>query len=358
MVQRVFMHIGLPKTGTTFVQSVLRSNARHLANTGLLYVGDNWLEHANASAVIRELSRVKNFTPEARTSWDRLRQQAVEFEGRAALLSHEYFCAASSEQAQRAVADLEPCEVHLILTVRDLPSLLTAAWQQEVKKRATEPLWQWWPEDNETPLSQSSWRTLDVMGILRRWNPHVPAERIHIVTVPPPGTPRDTLLFRFASACGADLTDCDLTAQDTNASLGVVATELKRRVNLHVRRPIRGWREVPRWLRDYLAGTILSRYGRERFRLHDDQIKALREKTEQTLAYLNERAFPVEGDLSDLQVRDDVIGRRTPDDVPESELNDVAVRVIADLVHDVRKLSRRNTQLERELERMRNSDQG
>lgn len=351
MAQQVLLHIGLPKTGTTYLQSVLRSNADHLARSGLLYVGDNWFDHANASAIVRELPRVKEFGPRARESWERLRRQALDYPGRSALFSHEYFCAASSVQVQRTIDDLQPSEVHLILTVRDLPSLLTAAWQQEIKKHGTEALSSWWPEDSEAPESRCTWRTLDTTGVLQRWAAHVPPQHVHIVTVPPPGTPPEALLHRFAEACSISLAECDLSVDDANTSLGVVAVELKRRVNNYVRAPIQGWREVPRWLRDYLAGEILSRYGGERFRLADHQISALADRTEALLDFLRRQDFRIEGDLDDLRVRKELSDRRTPDDVTESELADLAAHAIADLVQDVRSLTRENAQLRRRLKR-------
>ena len=52
-----------------------------------------------------------------------------------AVISHELFCAADADQAGRAVRSLQPAEVHVVLTVRDMATLLPAEWQETVKHR-------------------------------------------------------------------------------------------------------------------------------------------------------------------------------------------------------------------------------
>ena len=53
MAQRVFLHVGLPKTGTTYVQTVLWRNRAALAEQGLVYPGPRRREHMWASMVVR-----------------------------------------------------------------------------------------------------------------------------------------------------------------------------------------------------------------------------------------------------------------------------------------------------------------
>lgn len=364
MVEQIFFHIGAPKTGTTFIQQVLLANRQQLASNGMLYVGERWTDHSHSAAIVRESPRLESFSEEALGAWDRLRSEARDYDGKSAIISHEYFSAASKDQAGRAIADLAPAEVHLVLTVRDLPSVLAAAWQQQVKYRQVKPLTQWWPKEDDTPRGELNWRTLDFVGVLERWTPHVPVERVHIVTVPPPGSPRTTLLQRFADACCIDMTGCDLEVPRANESLGVVEVELMRRINRHIKPPIRGFREVVPWLRNYLAQSILVQFGKEPFRLTEEQEKSLTGRTEETISYIAEKGFSVHGDLRDLTIRNDKAGQRTPDEVSEAELNAVAVQVIAQLVQDVRSRTRKNAELRRanrrlrhQLKRLRGSDE-
>ena len=47
-----------------------------------------------------------------------------------ALVSHEFFCSASAEQAKRMVDQLAPAEVHVVVTAREPLGLFTSSWQE------------------------------------------------------------------------------------------------------------------------------------------------------------------------------------------------------------------------------------
>src|SRR5262245_20232563 len=100
---------------------------------------------------------------------------------------------------------------------------------------------------------------MDPASVAGRWGGSLPADHVHVVTVPRQGRDRDELWRRFAAACGiTDLSaELDLGVGMVNESLGVVAAELLRRVNERVGPPIEGSREQARWLRDTLAHTVL-----------------------------------------------------------------------------------------------------
>ena len=52
MTQVVYLHVGGPKSGTTFIQQVLEHNAAALAKAGVLVVGPR-LELIHAAMVVR-----------------------------------------------------------------------------------------------------------------------------------------------------------------------------------------------------------------------------------------------------------------------------------------------------------------
>ncbi len=55
MARRVFWHIGLPKTGTTYLQDVLWSNREgQLRRSGLLLPGTGHREHLGAALEVQE----------------------------------------------------------------------------------------------------------------------------------------------------------------------------------------------------------------------------------------------------------------------------------------------------------------
>jgi hypothetical protein len=45
MSEKVIVHIGTPKTGTTYLQDVLFRNQRRLAGAGILYPADRFDAH-------------------------------------------------------------------------------------------------------------------------------------------------------------------------------------------------------------------------------------------------------------------------------------------------------------------------
>ena len=56
----VYLHIGEPKTGTTFVQQVLWRNRSALAQFGIMLPGPRPLAHWRAAQDLREVAQVAN----------------------------------------------------------------------------------------------------------------------------------------------------------------------------------------------------------------------------------------------------------------------------------------------------------
>ena len=72
MAQRVFFHIGLPKTGTTYLQTLMWNNRDELRRQGVLVPGESNRVHLWASGVVREDPNLDRRGPEAKHAWDRL----------------------------------------------------------------------------------------------------------------------------------------------------------------------------------------------------------------------------------------------------------------------------------------------
>ena len=90
--------------------------------------------------------------------------------------------------------------------------------------------------------------------------PTLPPERVHLVTVPPPGGPSDQLWKRFAERARARARDAPYAeSETTNASLGGAEVTMLRRLNAALRE-----REVPRpvyvdWVRETIVKEVLAR---------------------------------------------------------------------------------------------------
>src|SRR5689334_958549 len=116
---QVFLHVGSPKTGTTFLQDVLWTQRRTAREQGLLLPGRRFHDHFLATLDVRGLADQPGYPAEAKGTWARLVEQSLAWDG-TVLISHELFAGATAEQASAAVASLSPrADVHVVVTARD-----------------------------------------------------------------------------------------------------------------------------------------------------------------------------------------------------------------------------------------------
>jgi hypothetical protein len=244
---RVLVHIGEPKTGTTFLQQVMWSNRAELAAQGVVLPGHHPQDHFRASQDLRGIEKRPDDPAGSWTGeWEILAHQARQAP-QAAVISHELFSAVDEQQAQRAVRSLQPAEVHVVLTVRDMASLLPAEWQETVKHR-NDRSWEDWLSDVIDRESVDPdrrqwwfWRVHDTLAILRLWADHVPADRIHVIMTPPQGSGNSLLWERFAALLGVDPGAVDLSRARANTSLGLPEIEFLRRLNQALPAEVPDW---------------------------------------------------------------------------------------------------------------------
>jgi hypothetical protein len=338
VARSVYLHVGTPKTGTTFLQTVMWRNRRALRRKGLLMPGDQRPDHLYASLVIRGATGLERRHPDAPTSWERICGQVQGWK-RTAVISHEFFGAATAEQATAAIAALAPAEVHVVVTARDLVKLFPSMWQEHIKFRGTEPLAQFADAEDSDPLRVWGWRTMDASDVLDRWGRNLPPDRIHVVTVPPKGSPPEVLWQRFAGLLGVDPSACDATVGRVNDSLGLAEVELLRRVNPHLGDGLPAPRDVGRWLRGYLGRSVLAARGGQRFGPDLAQREQLVERGTRIASQIRDRGYDVIGDLDDLLPTPDET-LPDPSSVTDAQMLDVATETISRMLIDLRTATR------------------
>ncbi len=306
---RVLVHIGEPKTGTTFLQQVMWSNRAELAAQGVVLPGHHPQDHFRASQDLRGIEKRADDPAGSWTGeWEIVAHQARQAP-RAAVISHELFSAADQEQAQRAVRSLEPAEVHVVVTVRDMASLLPAEWQETVKHR-NDRGWEDWLADviDKESLDPDRrqwwfWRVHDTLAILDLWGRQVPADRIHVIMTPPQGSGNSLLWERFAGLLGVDPGGVDLSRARANTSLGLPEIEFLRRLNQAL--PA----EVPDWfymwtVKEGVAHQALAARPREgRLVLPEDRQAWAGEQAETLISGLASAGYDVIGDPGELRPR-------------------------------------------------------
>lgn len=337
MAQRVFLHIGLPKTATTYLQTICWSARDQMKRDGVLLPGNERRDHLWASRLVRGEGKPEKRTEAQRTAWERLQRELEQWPG-TGLVSHEFFAAASADQAREMVAALAPAEVHLIVTAREPLGLFTASWQESLKNRSTTPMADYGRTVSSRPTDIWNWRTLDLRLVLERWTEAVPAERVHVLPLDRTA-PRDDIWHRFASVLGLDGAAYDTSHSFPNESMGVVEAEVLRRVNRH----LGGFQSAfdrGVFIRTFLADERLVPRAGEKFWPLPDQIDDCRSRGRAALDYLAEHPFDVVGPLAGLAVPDDLPARRTPDSVSDAEVAEAATELVAVLLGDVRELRR------------------
>lgn len=234
---KVLLHIGEPKTGTTFLQHVMWRNRDELSAQGVVLPGHHPQDHYRASQDLRGIPKLASDPAGSWTGeWEILARQAQQAP-RVGVISHELFSAADPEQAERAVRSLQPAEVHVVITVRDMATLLPAEWQETVKHRNAKGFGEWLEDviDRESYSADRRqwwfWRVHDTMAILGIWAQYVPPQRIHVITVPPRGSDNALLWQRFAALLEVDPASVDISRARPNASLGLPEIEFLRRLN-------------------------------------------------------------------------------------------------------------------------------
>lgn len=336
MNPRVVLHIGAPKSGTTYLQSVIWGSKNRLERHGVLVPGRRRFDHTKAAGAVCS-ERPASVRPGSRYAlWERFVGQAREWQG-TTLLSDEWFVSATADQARRALADLAGCEVHVVFTARDFARQVPAAWQEELKLGNASSLEEF-AAGLDAPGTKWSWDTLDAAEVLPRWAGTLPADRVHVVTVPPGRAEPDLLWRRFAVACGFDPAWGDTDVTDANESLGVEAARFLQEVGPALREAVGAdhthWTEQYKWLRRYVGHEVLVPLGGGRIGLDPDTMRRLRERTARTEQLLRDSGWDLQGDLADLSAAQP--GGRSPSSVTAEEMLAVAVQAMPKMLARLR----------------------
>jgi len=248
MATRVVLHIGVMKSGTSFIQQVLLANRKRLAAQGILFPGPRWRDQVVAvrDVMAHDAEGADALAPDG--PWHRMVAQIREWRG-TAIVSMEYL-GPRGEDKVRFILDCFPeADVQVVLTARDLARSITSMWTESVQNRAYAS----WPSylrsvraERVDGAGRAFWRQQRVHEIAERWARLAGREHFTLVTVPPRGAPPTLLWERFCEVAGipADLCDLDVPR---NVALDAPSAMVMRALN------------------ERLSGTALSEADYHRF---------------------------------------------------------------------------------------------
>jgi len=314
--RRLVLHVGLHKTGTTYLQNVLRANRAALAAQGVWVPVPDVAGVPSATMAAWDLRGRRSERSRDRRQvgqWDALCSAAARSPMPVALVSAESLSLLTRRQASRALAGFADRSPTVVVTCRDLGRVLVSGWQESVKNGAVED-WSTYVarvRDREArgrDPGRGFWLNHDLPAVLDVWGHTVPTDRLVVVTLPPAGAPAGTLLARFAEAVGFDPSPLDTSSARANPGLGVAGTEVVRRLNVRLGRRLNG-RQQDHVVRHVVVGGLRAADD-AREGLPAEELPWLTGEARRTVAAVRHSGARVVGDLDDLRPRPDPRARR------------------------------------------------
>ena len=335
--ERVYVHIGPLKTGTTFLQQVLTKNKEALAADGVLFPRNRYAQQVGSALDLLD-KRMHRDAPGNTGQWDRLAKEVAAWEGATAVISQEFLCTASPAQVERMVSSLAPAQVHVIYTARDYSRVVPAMWQTHLRNKAS-PTWDEYISSVRDPKPRGPiwgrrlWRQQDPAQVLPAFETRIPRERVHVVMVPRSTAPPDLLWQRFCQVIGIEAGRYRTDIPRTNLSLGVVEAETLRRINAGAADAMHG-RNYDHLVKFFLARDILEqRRSRLTMELPSEDYGWIGKRSRQAIDYLVAGNYEILGAVDELlpgPPPDHPVAR--PDEVSPADVLDVMAECLTALL--------------------------
>ena len=305
MSRVVHLHIGAPKTGTTYMQDRLRLNTAALGRHGVTVPatrsGRSDMFHFRAALDL--LDQDWGGRPgHAKGAWDAMVRRVDRAQDNV-VISHEILAGAKPDKIAKALNDLAGNEVHIVYSARDLGRQLPAAWQESIKQGRKWPFRRFL-DRYESGTSFFFRQAFDLPAVLGAWGAKLPPERLHVVTVPHDRGPNgDELWLRFCRAFRIDPAWAPLDSERDNRSLGIAETSLLRKLNRRLELGV--WRDpvYDALIRELLAQEVLVARDAVPVRLPPHRFDFAEQEGEVWIDWIKRSGVDVVGDVDDLRPR-------------------------------------------------------
>ena len=227
MAKRVVLHVGLMKSGTSYLQQRLVANRDLLTSRGVLFPGAAWRDQVLA---VSDVLARRQAGSVAAGRWEWLVEEAAAHDG-AVVVSMEFLGPARPERIAEVVASFGDTPVEVVLTLRDLGRAVPAMWQEALQNGGTFG-WHGYVDllHGRRKPAQAFWRQQGMGRIVDNWVVAVGADAVTLVTVPPPGARPGLLWDRFCEAAGIPGEHC-VEVRPANTSLDAASAMLLRELN-------------------------------------------------------------------------------------------------------------------------------
>jgi hypothetical protein len=219
MASRLILHIGLQKSGTTYLQEIIASRAQEFAEAGVLYPmsppdqrrrrteNHEWATYGLLGAEYPWVSERR--ADAEKGAWKALQRQVTRAKG-TVLLSAEALSVIRAPAIRLLLDRLGVDDVEVVVTARSLSRSLPSLWQQHVRngrRLGFERYLGMLADQRQLPAARIEeeselhlWRAFAVGRLVRRWAAEVGHSHVRVVTSP--GRPPQLLWERFTEAIG------------------------------------------------------------------------------------------------------------------------------------------------------------
>ena len=339
----VLLHVGVHKTGTTAIQAALADSRPELATRSVRYPGKLQAQHRAALALLGRPWGWNNRGGAVmdREHFDRLARRTGKAPGRV-VISSEFFCEASSEQAHEAISALGRSgdrPVHILVTLRNLGKLLPSSWQQYLKYGMTTPYEAWLTDVLATPgsskMTPTFWKRHDHGDVISRWAGAVGSQNLTVMVLE--DVPREYMFETFAQFL--DVPTHILTSRmelTSNRSMTAAEAEVLVRLNKKVKKSMQWTDYVTLVRRGVALGMVEGREpGPSEPKLHtpDWALDAAQQMGIKSVNTIRESKVNVLGNLDALRTR--IASTPVPDFTDQIPI-DAAVTAIESVINSSR----------------------
>jgi len=230
MSTELVLHVGIMKSGTTFIQELLSGNRNNLEKHAWSYPGQRLnQQHACYSLCGQDIPWVK--TPYSTKLGSDLIKKIRIFDGNV-LISSEALSTLSDDGISQFLSKIgQPTKI--IFTVRGLTQILPSAWQQYLKGGGRTSFGQFLQRLKEQRKDMSGfWRTYAYGTAIKRWSKYCDVE----VVIVPDKTEDQYLLWKlFCEAANLPVLDpVEVIAEKSNLSLTAETAEILLQMNKYL----------------------------------------------------------------------------------------------------------------------------
>lgn len=337
------------------VNHALWERRGRLRELGVRDLRDYPQEDFHSSLDLRRVPWALRDLPRVAGAFSRLARRAREWQG-VSVLSHGTLAFAEPADIALAAELLDPVELHVAYTTQDLTRQVFLYWNQLVLDRGS-----WSFPDFVAALQSDAdhddvrafWDTQDPSRVLERWAGVVPAERIHLITVPTAETPRIHAVERFGRLLG--LPEGTLPPEGGPTTLGVLDTEIVRQVNAVLPGSL-GPPAYGRMVQDLLANQLMGRRDNDLPAPLDQQQRSwFTSRATRIAEQLRSSGYDVVGDLDELLPAPGAPAAEAVSDVRPDAVMERAIGVAADLLARISDMHDRIGEATRELDELKSS---